>query len=50
MPRRNSFLQQLKRRRQTHLVNAPSHVDGPSEKTMEQLETEIKPSRGGGRG
>lgn len=42
MPKRNSFLQQLERRRQTHFKNAPSHVDGPSEQTMEQLETELK--------
>jgi hypothetical protein len=42
MSKKDHFLQQLQRRRQTHLKQAPSHVDGPSEKTMEQLEVDLK--------
>jgi hypothetical protein len=42
MPKRNAFLQQLERRRQTHLVNAKSHVDKPSELSLEELEAEKK--------
>lgn len=41
MPKRNTFLQQLERRRQTHLVNAPSRVDKPSERTLEELGFEL---------
>jgi hypothetical protein len=37
MAKKDHFLQQLQRRKM-HLKQAPSHVDGPSEKTMEQLE------------
>jgi hypothetical protein len=42
MAKKDHFLQQLQRRRQMHLKQAPSHVDGPSEMTMEQLEVEQK--------
>ena len=41
MSKKDHFLQQLQRR-QTHLKQAPSHVDKPSEKTLEQLEVEQK--------
>jgi hypothetical protein len=39
----SKFLKQLKRRRQQHLVNAPSHLDKPaSALSGEDLEAEIK--------
>jgi hypothetical protein len=39
----SNFLKQLKRRRQQHLVNAPSHLDKPaSALSGEDLEAEIK--------
>jgi hypothetical protein len=42
MAKKDHFLQQLQKRRQMHVAQTPSHVDKPSEKTMEQLEAELK--------
>jgi hypothetical protein len=40
--KKDNFLRQLESRRKQHLVKTPGHVDGPTEKTIEQLEAETK--------